>query len=338
MKTTSPLLFATLLLAVALAGCGDRQAPAASGQDPQASSDEPSSFIGRAAKKGLDEARKKLASENLDLNGEINVHVNGRQVVNQSSSDLPKAELTPQGDLLIEGSKVQVDAQQHALLKQYRGQLERVAMTGMDIGEQGADIAGKALGEAVAGIFSGNTDQIEQKVQAQADKIKVSAMKLCEQLPAMMQTQQALAASLPEFKPYATMEQADIDDCFNDEDLKNVPAETRAKVQQEIRDNIRGGIRGGIQGVAQAVGIASSGTGDTVQVNGVRFLLPPGGVSTETTNGNAEISVSNGLRVRYRNGDLWVNGEQYPAPKAGGEVDLGTDGTVKVDGKVVSAI
>ena len=38
-------------------------------------------------------------------------------------------------------------------------------------------------------------------------------MKLCKQLPGMLASQQALAASLPAFKPYARMTQADIDDC-----------------------------------------------------------------------------------------------------------------------------
>lgn len=334
----------TLLVAVlglaGLSACGDRNAPATT-QDPQAATkEEPTSFIGRAAKKGLDEAREKLRSENISIS---DVHIGAGDISigdgNSSSGNAkPKAEITPQGDLLIEGAKVQANAEQQALLKQYRGQIENVAMIGMDIGEQSADIAGKALTEAFTGIFSGKTDQIEQKVEAEAEKIKVSAVKLCDQLPAMLATQQALAASMPEFKPYATMEQSDIDDCYNDEDL----AEVRAKTQHEVRDNIRGGvrsgIRGGIQSVAQAVGIARSGTGDTVTVDGVRVLLPPGGVSTDSSNGTTQIEVSNGLQVKLGNGELWVNGDRYPAPKANGEVDLSADGTVKVDGKVVAAL
>lgn len=333
------LLLTALIASLSLVACADRSAPAAS-QDPQASTDEPSSFIGRAAKKGLDQAREKLRTENISVS---TLHISAGDIrigdhSGSSDSALPKAEITPQGDLLIGGAKVQANIEQQALLKQYRGQVENVALIGMDIGEQGADIAGKALTEAFTGIFSGNTDQIEQKVEAEAEKIKISARKLCDQLPGMMETQQALAASMPEFKPYATMEQSDIDDCYDDEDVASVSSKTRAKVQQEIRENVRGGIRDSIQGVAQAVGVASSGTGDIVTVNGVRFLLPPGGVSTDSTNGNTEIEVSNGLRVKLVDGELWVNGEQYPAPKADGEVDLSTGGTVKVDGKVVSAI
>ena len=38
----------------------------------------------------------------------------------------------------------------------------------------------------------------------------------------MMATQQKLAASLPAFKPYATMTQEDIDDCADDIDDEGV--------------------------------------------------------------------------------------------------------------------
>lgn len=338
------LTLATLLAGLSLVACGERPSPADT-QDPRASAnDEPSSFIGRAAKKGLDKAREKIKTENLSIS---NVHVGAGDVqigdqADRSGNRAPDAEITPQGDLLIEGAKVQVNAEQHALLKRYRSQIEGVAMTGMDIGEQGAEIAGKALTEAFTGIFSGNADQIdqrvEQQVEADTDKIKLAAIELCDQLPAMMATQQALAASLPEFKPYATMEQSDIDECYDDDDLAKVSEEVRIEKQQEVRQNIRQGIRSGIRNVAQAVGVASSGTGDTVTVNGIRFLLPPGGVSTETANGNTSIEVGNGLRVRLEDGELWVNGEQYPAPKTNGEVDLGTSGTVKVDGEVVAAL
>ena len=41
-------------------------------------------------------------------------------------------------------------------------------------------------------------------------------------LPALLSSQQALAASLPAFKPYARMTQSDIDDCGKDVKGKGV--------------------------------------------------------------------------------------------------------------------
>jgi hypothetical protein len=83
----------------------------------------------------------------------------------------------------------------------------------MDIGVSGANLGVKAAGEALKGVFSGNTDGIEKRIDEEAGKLKAQAQALCEKLPAMMATQQALAASLPAFAPYATMDQSDIDDC-----------------------------------------------------------------------------------------------------------------------------
>lgn len=141
--------------------------------------------------------RAKIAHGNIDL----------------SDADNNKAEITPEGDLLINGKAVAIDAQQRALLLDYRKQVEKIALAGMDIGVAGAHLGAKAAGEALRGMFSGNTDDVETKVNAEADKIREQANALCGLLPTMMARQQALAAALPAFKPYATMDQSDIHDC-----------------------------------------------------------------------------------------------------------------------------
>jgi hypothetical protein len=88
----------------------------------------------------------------------------------------------------------------------------------MTIGAQGANIAGHAVSGAIGAIFGGKDGEkeFEKKMEAEAAKIEAEAMKLCTRLPALMAGQQALAASLPEFKPYARMTQADIEDCGKD--------------------------------------------------------------------------------------------------------------------------
>ena len=98
-----------------------------------------------------------------------------------------------------------------------------IAEAGIDIGVQGANLGAQAAGEAIKGIFSGNSEQIEARINAEADKIKASAAKICDQLPALMATQQQLAAAVPEFKPYAKMDQSDIDDCRNGNGNVQIP-------------------------------------------------------------------------------------------------------------------
>ena len=198
MNTSRPalrhsLLFAALLCASMLSACSDK---ASSGTDPG----EPATMLGKAVKGATDHARGELATANIQV----------------SKNQQPKAEITPQGDLLIGGKLVTATAEQRKLLLEYRGHIMGVAEAGIDIGLQGADLAGKAVGEALKGVLTGNTDQIEQKIEAEAQGIEKAAVELCKLLPAMKVTHDKLAAAMPEFKPYATMDQSDVDNCGKD--------------------------------------------------------------------------------------------------------------------------
>ena len=99
-----------------------------------------------------------------------------------------------------------------------------IAEAGMAIGGKGADLAGEALTGVVGAIFGGKEGEkaFEQRMEEQGKKIEAEAMKLCTQLPGLLASQQALAASLPAFKPYARMTQEDIDDCGKDVKGKGV--------------------------------------------------------------------------------------------------------------------
>lgn len=127
-----------------------------------------------------------------------------------------KAEISPDGDLLIDGKPVTITTEQRQMLVKHREILVTVAISGMEIGLKGVDLAGEAIGEVVKGVFTGDTESIEKKVEAKAENIEASAKALCDQLPLLMESQEKLAASLPEFKPYATMTAEGIDDCHVD--------------------------------------------------------------------------------------------------------------------------
>lgn len=147
------------------------------------------------------EARRGIARENITI----------------SHDGHPKAEITSKGDLLIDGRAVALTPEQRALLLEYRGHIAAVAEMGMEIGTQGADVAATAVGEALKGVFAGKSgEEIERTVEAEAAKIKRSAARLCDRLPAMMAAQQKAAAAIPAFRPYATMSQDNIDDCRRD--------------------------------------------------------------------------------------------------------------------------
>lgn len=197
--TATLLRSAALLAGLALASACSRQpdpVPASPADTPPS----PASGIASVLKQATDEARDKLANGNISLSS-------------GDSDSLPKAEIGPKGDLLIGGAPVAIDEAQRALLMEHHTRILAMAKAGMDIGVQGADLCMKAAREAIKGVFTGNTDDIEKRVNAEADKLKAEAAKLCATLPVLMASEQAVAAAVPEFRPYAKMQQTDIDDC-----------------------------------------------------------------------------------------------------------------------------
>lgn len=192
----------------AFAGCADsgqgNAAREAERAGASADADEATTVMGIDIEEVTREVRDELATGNIDFGGKRG-HGN-----DHTDSD---AEITPEGDLLIAGKPVEVDAAQRALLLEYRRHVTEVAMAGARIGLQGADLATSAMGEAFRGVLGGDTEGMDARIEAEAEKIKVEALKLCDHLQPMYETQQAIAASIPELAPYATMTQDDVDEC-----------------------------------------------------------------------------------------------------------------------------
>lgn len=189
--TRKPLLL-PLVAAMLVAACGSRDADK-SGND----------LISSIAEEVATEVREDIATDTFGLNAD----------------GFPTAELTPEGDLLIDGRKIALNAEQRRLALDYRQAISDVAERGARIGLQGAEVGMDAAKAAIAGVVSGNTAEIEAEIRDSTDRIKAEALKLCEALPSLLAKEQALAAAVPEFAPYAEMTQSQVDDCLNDPDL-----------------------------------------------------------------------------------------------------------------------
>ena len=238
-------LVACLAVAPALAACSSDSTPASS-KNTEAAADQPRTALGRTVANALEEARQEMATENISVSGDMDIqvgdtHLNRDQPRDADGNPLPRAEISPQGDLLIDGKTVAVTPEQRTMLLDYRGHIVDVIGTGMTLGAKGADLGMEAAGGAIKSIFTGEMDAFEQRIEAQAAAIETEALKICDRLPAMLASQQALAASLPEFRPYATMTEQDVDDCGNDSGNRTVKQEAvRETIREEIRDTIRG--------------------------------------------------------------------------------------------------
>lgn len=181
-----------------LSACSAGQPPSAAGS----SSALASSPIDKAIDRAMDKASTALTTHNITVS---------------DNDDIPKAEITPQGDFLIAGKPVPLTPAQRTQVLAYRGQVIGIAQQGIAIGRQGAALGIKAAGDAIAAALSGQSDQqIRRHVEAQTSGIREAAAKICDQLPALMASQKKLAAALPAFKPYADLTPAKIAECRED--------------------------------------------------------------------------------------------------------------------------
>ena len=190
-----PLMLASLLPLVALPASAKN-----TGVDREISAD-------------LAEARKEVRAELGD-----NLRFGKSDKRRAAQDPLPKAEITPQGDLLIEGKAVAIDGHQRQELLRYRGQVIDIAKAGIDIGERSAQAALEAVDRGVFSLMLGAmTGSLERRVEKTVrETVEPGVRQICRSLPALRDTQQRLSASLPQFRPYATLDVDDAENCEKD--------------------------------------------------------------------------------------------------------------------------
>jgi hypothetical protein len=238
-STTFALALA-LASATALSACAP-EPPAPAADDPASIADgAPRTALGRTVDRAIAEARIELATQNIRIGEGFHVKtgvVSAR--LRKADTGLPRAEITPQGDLLIAGEPVEVTAAQRQELLQYRAHVVAIAEAGMAMGVKGADLAGQAMGDALRSVFNRDEKGFEQRIEAEAAKLEEEALQLCAHMQPLYDTQQRLAASLPAFAPYATLTLEDVQECGDHESRDG----DRAHIREEIRSGIRGTIR-----------------------------------------------------------------------------------------------
>lgn len=182
-----------VLLALACTACGDQVQQAK--EEARQRLDESVAKVGDTVNQALGQAREKLQNENLTLGG---------------GNRLPTAEVTPQGELLVNGVVVPLSEEQRSAMLAYREQLMALADAGLNLGAGGAQLAGQAVSQ-VAGLLDGNVEEARTKLEAEAQRMAGAGLKLCEQVQGLEAAQQQLAALIPEFAPYVGALRIDAD-------------------------------------------------------------------------------------------------------------------------------
>lgn len=210
------------ILAIALLAGAPLSGALAQDKQPSGISNEIRQELAEARKEvriDLAKAKRELETENLRVDNSIQFGDKKSHKTKHGKSKLPPAEITPQGDFLIDGKQQRIDAGQRRQLLAYRGQVIGVAKTGIDIGQRSAEAALDAVGNGswASLMFGAMTGSLERRVERVVkQQIEPAVRSLCRQLPALRDSQQRLASSLPKFRPYATLEADDVADCEKD--------------------------------------------------------------------------------------------------------------------------
>lgn len=165
----------------------------------------------------LAKARAELDAGNLDVGNSLQFNGDGRRRTDADRA-LPRAEITPRGDFLLDGTAVAIDADQRRQLLAYRRQVIAVAQAGIDIGEVAALAAVDSVDRGVVSLLVGSmTGSMQRQIKRTVrDSVGPGVAKICEAMPALHVSQQQLAADLPEFRPYARLEARDGERCVRE--------------------------------------------------------------------------------------------------------------------------
>jgi hypothetical protein len=164
----------------------------------------------------MDKARAELDRGNLSLRDSVKI---GKGAQGKASDNaLPEAHITPTGELVIDGKAVTTTAQQRQQLLSYRQQVLDLAKAGIEGGEKAALAALQVTDVSLFSLIVGGlTGSLERRVETLVKQnLQPMVMQICQRLPEIRASQQQLAVSVPEFQPYANMEQDDVEECENE--------------------------------------------------------------------------------------------------------------------------
>ena len=116
----------------------------------------------------------------------------------------PDAHIGKDGSIAIADRPIDVTPAQRAMLQRYYGEARSMMQSGAAVGKQGAAMAERGIDNAIASLLHGDSSKAQKNLEAQSNEMDSAVGKLCTNLKALDDTQQALATEIPAFAPYAS--------------------------------------------------------------------------------------------------------------------------------------
>lgn len=151
--------------------------------------------------------------------GDGSIGMDGDKVVIAAGGTQDRAIIGPDGSLTIGGTAIDTSAAGQSALKAYDAAAVAMKTHAIAIGRTGAAFGVDVLKDVVRGFFDGQQmDAVGQRAGEGAQSLVASLRDLCARMDSVLAAQQAAAAAVPAFQPYAVLDAEQVSDCFEEVD------------------------------------------------------------------------------------------------------------------------
>lgn len=146
--------------------------------------------------------------------GDGAIGMDGDKVVIEAGGTRAKAVIGPDGSLTIGNAVIDTGAAGQAALKAYDAAAVAMKTHAIAIGHTGAAFGVDVLKDVVSGFFDEKRmDQVGERAGEGAQSLIASLRELCTRMETVLAAQQAAAAAVPAFQPYAVLEADQVREC-----------------------------------------------------------------------------------------------------------------------------
>lgn len=146
--------------------------------------------------------------------GDGAIGMDGDKVVIEAGGTRAKAVIGPDGSLTIGNAVIDTDAAGQAALKAYDAAAVAMKTHAIAIGRTGAAFGVDVLKDVVSGFFDEKRmDRVGERAGEGAQTLVASLRDLCTRMETVLAAQQAAAAAVPAFQPYAVLEADQVREC-----------------------------------------------------------------------------------------------------------------------------
>ena len=151
--------------------------------------------------------------------GDGAIGMDGDKVVIEAGGQRDKAFIGADGSLIIGSKVIETGSDGQAALKAYDAAAVAMKTHAIALGRTGAEFGVDVLKDVVRGFFDEDgMDAVGERAHEGALDLVASLRDLCTRLDTVLSRQQAAAALVPAFKPYAVLEADQVRECFEEID------------------------------------------------------------------------------------------------------------------------